>query len=100
MEMEQITAAGRVEDYHSYLETVYTGTNPTTVNPLTVEKKIEGLNQNKCCVLCLENHNVFRCCKFDSVELKRERIKQLGLCYKCLRKNHLVRDCKINHGCT
>ena len=100
MEMEHLTAAGRVEDDHSYLETVYTGTNPTTVNPLTVEKQIEGLNQNRCCVLCYENHNVFRCSKYDSVDLKRDRIKQLGLCYNCLRKNHLVRDCKINQGCT
>ncbi|KAI5747455.1 hypothetical protein M8J77_014784 [Diaphorina citri] len=57
---------------------------------------------NNSCILCEEEHPLFRCSKFlkFSPQDRYVFVKQHALCVNCLGGNHRVLDCPSKHVCT
>ena len=79
----------------------------TNYNKFGRNQKIESkISQNykttsERCHCCSENHKIFACKKFASLNIKDR--KNLGysskLCFNCLCRGHLTKDCKSKHTC-
>lgn len=51
--------------------------------------------EQRACVLCKENHGLYRCEKFLKMNLqtRRKTVKDHELCHNCLRPSHYSKDC-------
>lgn len=45
------------------------------------------------CILCGEEHSVFKCKTYPTADQRKVRVFELRLCYKCLCKGHRSADC-------
>ena len=81
------------------------GTSPqlqTFANSLNSRGRSGTLNAQVVCLVCLRQHEVWKCELFKGLphEDKRKVVQRGGLCNKCLAKGHIAKDCpKLNFKC-
>ncbi|XP_063830205.1 uncharacterized protein LOC135079477 [Ostrinia nubilalis] len=75
-----------------------TYTKPTTIN---TEKRVFYNTPKEGCVLCGEDHYVYKCQGFIqmSIQDKKAFIEKNNLCFNCMIPNHAVKQCKQKSRC-
>ena len=53
---------------------------------------------SKQCWLCQENHVIYKCQKFEKmdVEMRKQEVRNKGACFRCLQHGHMARMCRTN----
>ncbi|XP_047040952.1 uncharacterized protein LOC124645214 [Helicoverpa zea] len=108
-----ITTAPTIEEFYTFLrnradvlETVQYTTNTNKSDKQYYSKDIKqtkslvssDINDNKKCVVCSQDHLLYKCEKFKnmSVDARFNEVSKHKLCHNCLRPGHFSTHCKHN----